>query len=464
VGTPFALESCAKWFAVIVMGVLSLWLATGRTWSLNFFLEGQEFNASFFNAQSVSLLDGRLDVPSSNFAWTECFIVDGRCFGYFGVTPSLLRIPLVALGGSSAPYFIPVSIALAVTLTTWAILDLFQRLVHHLIPDSSARDLPMMAGTISLFVLLGPGSILTYLSKPRVYHEASLWMIAFLLVSMNLVYRWLFDRRIGLLLIAGIAAVLSTNARPSGAMPALILGLGVVIVLVADRRARKPSRSELALASGLAILPALTSMGVLWLKFGTASLPWEKYNLYESEGYRRLSDLNGGQLQGIRFIPTNLINYLRPDSLRFSTSAPFVIEQVPSTIPAITLWPIDRNGMFVEGFVSLTNAMPLSLLLSVGIVVAVLMGRVKMSRIERQSFGILFLASAAGTVVVLTSVALTTRYLGDFFPLMAIGSIYAIAHLLTWLRGRPRAVLVVTALLLVVSLGNLFVQLQLTTS
>lgn len=458
------LESGVKWIGVVATGILSLWTATGRSWNLNFFLAGQEFNASFFNAQALAMLDGRLDVPSAGFAWTECFVLDGRCFGYFGVTPSLIRLPLVIVGGSEAPYLIPISIALAVALSIWAVLDLFQRLLRGLISEPTTRLFPMVAGTIAIAMLLGPGSTLTFLSKPRVYHEASLWMIAFLLVAMNLTHRWLTTRRSALLLLAGIAAVLSANARPSSAASALVLGFGVAVVLFADRRVKAPRRSDLTLAAALAILPGLVSTGVLWMKFGTPNLPWDKYNLFESEGYRRLSELNGGQLQGIRFIPTNLLNYLRPDSIKYSAASPFVTEQIPTVLPAITVWPVVQGGMFVESFVSLTNAMPLPLLLSVGLVVVALAGRVRMSRTERQSFTILILAGAACPVVVLTSIALTTRYLGDFFPLVAIGSVFAVAHLMRWLRNRPAAILASSTAVVIVSMATFYVQLQLTSS
>ena len=460
----FALERALKWSGILVMSVLTLGIATGRSWNLNFFLAGQEFNASFFNAQAHSLLDGRLDVPYAGFNWTECFVIDGKCLGYFGVTPSLLRIPLVVIGGAGAPYLIPVSITLSVALTMWAVIDLVQRLIAQLIADPASRRLPTIASTIAVGLLLGPGSILTFLSRPRIYHEATLWMIAFLLVAMNLVYRWLVTRQSALLLLAIASAVLSANARPSSAPSALVLGLGVGVVLILDRRKKNVHLSDFALAGALAVSPILTAFGILWLKFGAFNIPWPKYNLYEIEGYRRLADMNAGQLQGLRFLPTNLINYLRPDSLSFSAASPFVSEQIPFVLPALTLWPIADGGTFVETFVSLTNAMTLQLLLTVSIAVLALMRRVSMTRTERQGFWILVVAGAMCPFVVLTSVALTTRYLGEFFPLMAIGSVFAIAHLMSWLRHRPRAILAVSTAIIAAALASFYIQLQLTSS
>ncbi|MDO8543840.1 MAG: hypothetical protein Q7S40_25640 [Opitutaceae bacterium] len=51
----------------------------------------------FYDYQAVSLLHGRLDVPDDALGG-EAFVVNGKTYGYFGVTPALLRLPFAAAG------------------------------------------------------------------------------------------------------------------------------------------------------------------------------------------------------------------------------------------------------------------------------------------------------------------------------------------------------------------------------
>ena len=52
---------------------------------------------SFYDHQAAVWLKGRWDVPEAALSG-EAFVVEGKIFGYFGPTPSLMRLPLVALG------------------------------------------------------------------------------------------------------------------------------------------------------------------------------------------------------------------------------------------------------------------------------------------------------------------------------------------------------------------------------
>ena len=52
---------------------------------------------NFYDYQADAWLHGRWDVPEPALGG-EAFVVDGKIYGYFGPTPALLRLPLVALG------------------------------------------------------------------------------------------------------------------------------------------------------------------------------------------------------------------------------------------------------------------------------------------------------------------------------------------------------------------------------
>lgn len=459
-----SLERSLKWALVVASSVLFLWISTDRTWDVDYSYSGQEFNATFFNEQALSILDGRLDVPSSGYRWTECFNIDGKCIGYFGITPSILRFPLIAAGGHDAPALTPIFIALAIALTMWAVIDLFQRILRDLIPDPSGRHLPSLLTTITLALLLGPGSILTLLARPRLYHEAILWMVAFLMIAMNHFHRWMMARTLSNLLVALIAATLSACARPSSSASALVLGIGAIVVILIDRRRSPATAQHYAGAATLALLPGITSFSVLMMKFGMPGLPWRHYSLYSANDFGRLSALNDGALQGLRFIPTNIVNYLRPDTLRFHLGRPWVSEGVRSADSIIHIWPVVAGGVLVEPLVSVTNTMAAPAALTASFTLLALAGAVRMARREKYSFMILLLAAAACTSGTLVASALTSRYVGDFYPVLAIGAVFALAHLARGLRRHLRVLTLGMAALSVVALASFFVELQMTTN
>ena len=451
-------ETLLLWIGSFATAFVSFWFATGKTWNPDYSLAQEEFNANFFRQQAISILNGHLDVPGTGFAWTECHWVEGQCFGYFGVTPSALRLPVIAFG-ANGPNLTPLLIAIAILLTMWAVLDLLLRLLERLIPDPEERRVPAASALLVTTLLLGVGSTLTFLTRPRIYHEAILWMIAFLLVAMNFTYRWLVHRRRRDLVVVVVAAVLSANARPSSAFSAIGLGVGLLVVLFLDRRQHRPNAVEGALAGGLTLLPFATSLGIVWLKFGTITEQWRYYSV---SWMPRVRYYNNDTFQGLRFFPTNLVNYLRPDSIRFTASSPWVIQQVPERKPPIVISPIVEPGIVVEPVVSLTNSMTVPLLLTIGLSVAVLFGLVRMDRTDKRSFIILVISAAFCSIPVLTFFSLSTRYLGDFYPLMAIGTIFAVAYAARWLKAQPRMLVTTTAILTVVALASFYIQLQLT--
>src|SRR5947207_7098716 len=68
--------------------VVFLWYVTHGSWKL---FEKESFGL-FYDAQAESLLQGRLDVASEAIQGEE-FRIDGKMYGYFGITPALFRIP-----------------------------------------------------------------------------------------------------------------------------------------------------------------------------------------------------------------------------------------------------------------------------------------------------------------------------------------------------------------------------------
>src|SRR4029450_646893 len=70
----------------------SAWVLTAGHGNL---LQHQFFD-DFFDLQARSMLHGRLDVPADRVGF-EGFVTGGKTYVYFGVVPSLLRMPVLVL-------------------------------------------------------------------------------------------------------------------------------------------------------------------------------------------------------------------------------------------------------------------------------------------------------------------------------------------------------------------------------
>ena len=69
---------------------------------------------SFFTAQADALIRGRLWVdPKSMDTVLECFYSAGKCYGYFGLPPSRLRVPILLVIGPTTQSFAIFMIPLA---------------------------------------------------------------------------------------------------------------------------------------------------------------------------------------------------------------------------------------------------------------------------------------------------------------------------------------------------------------
>lgn len=416
----------------VAMAVYSYWLASNRTWNPNYAQIPDGFSGTFFRNQAVSMLHGHLWVPEFKFA-NECFYVDGKCLGYFGIFPSLVRLPFFLLLRSTDHTLAPVSIALAAGVGLWSCLDM----LRHVLDSRLARTITG-AHRLTVIVLgaflMGSGGSLVTLSQAKVYREAAIWMTALMLLAFAMALRWLrhgTDRYLVITLLAAIGAV---NSRPS-AVPAMIL-LGIWLYFRQHVRGKEFTIRLDSLSFAIIAVPAVSALLVMYLKFRQFTPPMKAWADYQGPGPTTIRRLNGGQLQGIRFAPTNLVQYLRPDSVKYSLKQPWAEVLVPDRKPAILLPPIVNGGILTEPTSSVTNTMPLQLLLTVAASVLALW-RTRLSKfIDKHQALPLLVVSATAIPLALVFYSTTMRYVGDFFPFLAVGTVYGGVAVLSWLNER----------------------------
>jgi hypothetical protein len=168
---------------------------------------------------------------------------------------------------------------------------------------------------------------------------------------------------------------------------------------------------------------------VSWLKFGVVN----GYPLQDQVYYRtqHLGSINGGHYFSLAYLPTGLKAYVFSLGVHFSSVFPFI------TLPQYPVQPVGHVVLFgAEEMTSLPGSMPLLFLLSlIGI-----FGMVRPSSpLSARLLVIPFLAAAVSAGALLAFGFLDNRFVGDFLPLLVLGSAAGIAVVWEYLEVRgPR--------------------------
>ena len=295
------------------------------------------------------------------------------------------------------------------------------------------RELTRLEGVLSGIFLaaVAGGSVVTFdASLPWVYHEVYLWSMASVVGSLYWLLRVLRDpapASIGWLFGFVLAASLT---RTTGGWAVCIVTLLAAAWILSGRLHPGRRRAGLAVLAA-AVIPWLAAATVNWLKFHHPFLfplqdqVWTTLNAHRREALR----VNGGSLFGPQFLPTSIVNYLRPDGVRFVDYFPWVtFPAEPARGYGATLDQSYRTG-------SLTSFSPLPLLLVLASVPLLL------RPLPTQSLRSLRLVWFGGLLVtggVMAYGYVAYRYTSEFVPLLIIGGAIATHSLGGWLAGRRR--------------------------
>jgi hypothetical protein len=183
-------------------------------------------------------------------------------------------------------------------------------------------------------------------------------------------------------------------------------------------RKRVSLRSNIAVAAlGFIILPALFSFGTIYLKFGQPSPPPNAYRNPTGVEIERVYPCDKPFGNHPKFVPTNLYAYFRPDAVRLYREWPnvrFRFNICDGPNHPTYLWPLKFADMYVEKTTSIPNTMPIPLL-AAGIASWV---AIRQKRSKEQA---LLIAVATSGLLMSMTFSMTSRYLGDFYPLLAVG-------------------------------------------
>jgi hypothetical protein len=339
----------------------------------------------------------------------ECFYVAGKCYGYFGLTPSILRIPILLVTGPTTLSFAFLMLPIASGLAFGASLDLCRQFAKPI-----AHQLRGVVFMCVAALALGPGSVLVLLADPWLYQEAILWSIAGAMMAVNCYWRWQHSSNNRYLASSVFFCIFAAGARPTTVLVGAVIGFSLFIT----HRKRVSLRSNIAVAAlGFIILPALFSFGTLFVKFGQPSQPFNAYQ--NPTGVERDGiDPCGVTFENhVKYLPTNLFAYFRPDAVRLYrewSNVRFRFNGCDGLNRPTYIWPVKVGDMYVEKTTSIPNTMPIPLL-ATGI------ASFAAIRQRRTTELALLIAVATSGLLMSMSFAMTSRYLGDFYPLLATG-------------------------------------------
>jgi hypothetical protein len=369
---------------------------------------------NFYEYQAASLLQGRLDVPPGVLSG-ETFIVGGKHYGYFGVTPALLRIPFVVfdVGFGQLSRSFMLADYVACLLAAYLLL----RFVWQSARGPAAAP-PVWA--VVLLTLNAGGSSLFFLSsRAFIYHEAILCGATFGLFSSYCTLRYLAAPERRWWLGALVCGTLAVHARPPAGLFALaLLGSAAAVTLVrtyrsrpanplTGKRQRWPDGWGRHVGIGLlSVLGVLSFNAQSYLKFKSFDGAPLKYHVQYNAA--RLARIDGKNFH-LGNLHRNLDAYLLRPLWIFRPTFPYVYAGDPAPRP----YPGSKIDVG-EPILGLPYAMPaLFALAAVGLTAA--FWRHAALRPALLSLG---LAAVPLTLALATAVATSHRYTADFCPFL----------------------------------------------
>jgi len=436
-------------FYIIPSFVASLivwcWFATWGDWR---FFQQEDF-CGYYDAYARSMLHGHFDVPRSAIG-VEAFTFEGKAYGYFGIAPALLRIPLVLIFPNMDGLWSRVMILVAATISLlcgYAFLRMFR---------SAARELTTAERVLhSIFIVTaGIGSTIVFLvGRSYTYHEALAWSGAFALLFTWAIARYLQQAQTKFLLLAAAFSFMSFHSRATtgaGALFAITIVAAILTVrafwkpefagtIFGFAKVSRPGRQAAIAAIAVAVTVAVY-FGVNYAKFKTFDpLPLRYYDFYHEFPVRMR--ITAGKQIHLRNVPTAVATYFGVHGFKIREAFPWFYPEEEQTVIG---WP--RNDV-IEPFSTVPVSMPaLSLLAVIGIA-ALSSGANETRKRARLPAAALFV----GGGIVLATVGITERYLHDFYPALIICAAAGVARLNS--SPRIRSINALVAVLALFSIG-----------
>lgn len=420
---------------VIVAAVPFLWLL----WDLWSGLHPARvaYNSDFYDAQARAIMHGHLWV-SKRVLDVEAFRHGNHYYTYFGILPSLLRIPLLLVapnlyGQLTAPF-----IGLA-----WLLSALFSSLLIWRVRAMTRGNAPLGRVEAASYgalmaTICGGSAFLLLASTPWVYHEDLAWSVALTVGTLFALLGVIERPSKGRVIASGVLVLAASLNRVTTGW-ACVLAAGLVGLWFLTKRSGTEDRRWAYPMFSIAFVSLAAGCAVNLLKFGTPfgiSLVNEAFTAVNAHQREFLAH-TGGRGYSLSFVPTTLLAYFQPFGLHLQSVFPFVTLPVaPSSVV---------GGVFINRIYRIASApasMPLLFLLTCWAVVATYKRR---ARRELRPLRYLLIAAVFPIGPILLWGSVIQRFEADLLPLFILGAaigLVELARLVEARRPRLRAPLV----------------------
>jgi hypothetical protein len=386
------------------------------------------YEDNFFDLQARALFHGHLSVRTGSLG-IEGFVHDGRTYTYFGLFPSVIRMPIL-LVTSSLDAKLTCSYMLAAWVLTGLLSSMLLWRVRYLVRGDVVMGRLEATGCGILVATFMGGTVWILLASiPYVFNEDIAWSICLTTGSLFALLGVLERPSWGRIIASGLFILCASFDRATTGW-ACVVGAGLVAGWFLFGLGGEENRRWFLPILAAGLIPLIASSAVNYAKFGVpfgapiTEQVWTHVNAYR----RKFLAANHNSEVGTNFILTNLVSYLRPDGLSFSRVFPYV------TLP--TAPPTSVHGVLFDKLYrtsSVPASTPLLFLLSIwGCVTAFrrsAIGRVALTRP-------LLLAAASAAAALMLWGYIAPRYLGDFVPFLVLASAVAMADIFRRLEGR----------------------------
>jgi hypothetical protein len=391
--------------------IVCAWFITWGDWK---FFE-REYFCGFYDAEALSMLDGRFDVPPGAIG-DEAFIFQGKAYGYFGIAPALLRLPLVVAFENMDGRWSRLMMLIGCGI------NLFCAYRILLLVRGNAQTTNAQRWLHSLFILCaGVGSTDIFIAgRSFTYHEAIMWGSAFALLFVWALLKYWARPNLRYLILAACCAFMSFHSRPTAGAGALLAlcGFGALLLWRARVKGELRLTNHALVAFAAATFIVAVFFAVNYAKFRTFNgVPLQYYAWYHRAPVRM--QITGGRQFHVSNIPTTLLAYFGLPRMTIDRQFPWFYPSRRATIigsPAIDM--VDRHSSIPESMPALTCF--------------AIIGCFTWRRARNETIscaGALGVAMFAGGALVLMSVGICERYLHDFYPALIIAAALGLTRL-----------------------------------
>jgi hypothetical protein len=362
-----------------------------------------------YDAQARAIMHGHLWVANGSIKF-EAWLHDGRQYTYFGIFPSLIRIPIFLFTSSLDGRLTPLSMFAA-----WVVTAVFSSLLLWRLRILFRGNAPLgwweatSYGVLLASILVG--SVLVYLASIVDYtSEDEAWSVALACASLFALAGVLERPSWRRVTACGIFVMLTNLNRLTTGYAACLAALLIAVWFASGRAG--PEQRHWALPMMIAgLVPLAVGCAVDVAKFGQPfAAPVSDDTLFRLFGW---GHVNGGQFYGLRYVPSTLQAYVDPANFRISSLFPFIVfPDIPGQIA--------HTGLFTRApTASVPPSMPLLVLSGLwGVVTAFTPGLPRRLRGLR----ILLFTSALTAATIMIFGWVLERYAADLLPLLILAS------------------------------------------